>query len=280
VTSAEQRLEALLRSAAGDDPWPPTPDLRSSVVARIAAMPGARSVSGVAMAPESSAGARGRAAGADPAPGTPPGARPGRRPRLAPALALALVALLVLAGIAAALGLGLPGVTIERVFRLPPAGTGLDLGSPVPLAEARNDEPPRVLVPAAIPEPATAFVSGAGDRRMVTLAWRAVPGEPVLAGTDLRLAITAVPGATEEAFLRKLLGPATTIEPVTVGGDRGWWIAGAPHDLLVLRPDGSTDVLGSRLAGDTLLFARDGTLYRLESALGRDATLEVAASLR
>ena len=65
-----------------------------------------------------------------------------------------------------------------------------------------------------------------------------------------------------------------------MGGDRGWWIAGAPHDLLVLRSDGTAGVLTSRLAGDTLVFARDGTLYRLESALGRDATLEIAASLR
>jgi hypothetical protein len=65
-----------------------------------------------------------------------------------------------------------------------------------------------------------------------------------------------------------------------VGTDRGWWIAGAPHDLLVQRPDGITEVISTRLAGDTLVFARDGTLYRLESALGRDATLEIAVSLR
>jgi hypothetical protein len=48
----------------------------------------------------------------------------------------------------------------------------------------------------------------------------------------------------------------------------------------VLRPDGTAGILTSRLAGDTLVFARDGTLYRLESALGRDPTLEIAASLR
>ena len=47
-----------------------------------------------------------------------------------------------------------------------------------------------------------------------------------------------------------------------------------------MRPDGSTDIVTSRLAGDTLVFVRDGTLYRIESALGRDATLGVAESLR
>jgi hypothetical protein len=260
VTTGEQRLGALLRSAAADDAaWPPTPDLRAEVLARIAAIP---------------AGGTGAVAG------VPPQPRERLRPRLMPALVVALLALVVLAGLAAALGLGLPGVTIERVERLPPAGAGLDLGSPVPLEMARNDEPPRILLPAALPEPGTAFVAGAGSRRMVTLAWRAAPGERVLAGTDLRLAIMAVAGRTDEGFLSKLLGPDTTIEPVTVGGDRGWWIAGAPHDLLVLRPDGTADVMATRLAGDTLLFARDGTLYRLESALGRDETIAVAASLR
>lgn len=271
MTTAEQRLEALLRSAADDAAWPPTPDLRAAVVARIEALPRAGAVAG-------SGGAAASAVAERQGPGSRRWLQPRRR--LGPALVFALVALLVVAGIAAALGLGLPGVSIERVDRLPPAGTGFDLGSPVPLAEARNEEPPRILVPAALPEPATAYVAGAGHRRVVTLAWRASPGEPVIAGTDLRLAIMALPGRTDEGFLSKMLGPGTTIEPVTVGGDRGWWIAGAPHELLVLRPDGTADIMASRLAGDTLLFARDGTLYRLESSLGRDTTLAIAASMR
>jgi hypothetical protein len=204
----------------------------------------------------------------------------GRRLRLVRALALAVIAALLIAGLATALGYRLPGIDILFVDELPPAGTGLDLGSPVPLAEARAGEPPRILVPAALPEPETAFVLGVGARRIVTLAWRAREGEPALPGTDLSLAVMAVPGYTDATFLTKMLGPGTTIEPVAVGGDRGWWIAGAPHDLLIRRSDGTAGALTSRLAGDTLVFARDGTLYRVESALGRDATLEAAASFR
>jgi hypothetical protein len=196
------------------------------------------------------------------------------------ALAVAIVALLILAGVAAALGFRLPGLDIVFVERLPPAGTGHVLGTPVPLTEARDGEPPRVLVPASLPEPETAFVEGTGDRRMVTLAWRATGDQPVLPGTDLALTLTALAGSTEEQLLEKTLGPGTTIEPVVIGGDRGWWIAGTPHALFVLRPDGSMDQLPPRLAGDTLVFVRDGTLYRIETALGRDAALDVAASLR
>ena len=45
------------------------------------------------------------------------------------------------------------------------------------------------------------------------------------------------------------------------------------------QPDGDIGIVRSALAGDTLLFAREGTLYRLESALGKDATLEIARSM-
>ena len=259
MTTDRRSVEALLRSAAADAAWPATPELRGVVLARIAATPAV-------------SGAQSAASGA---PSTH-----GRRLRLVRALALAVIAALLLAGLATALGYRLPGIDILFVDELPPAGTGLDLGSPVPLAEARAGESPRILVPAALPAPETAYVLDDGDRRIVTLAWRAGEGEPVLPGTDLSLAVMAVPGETDEAFLSKLLGPGTTIEPVDVGGDRGWWIAGAPHDLLIRRSDGTAGALTSRLAGDTLVFARDGTLYRVESALGRDATLEVAASFR
>jgi hypothetical protein len=90
----------------------------------------------------------------------------------------------------------------------------------------------------------------------------------------------AVPGGTNDALLKKLVARSSSIDPVSVGGDRGWWISGAPHEIFVTRPDGDVDMVMSALAGDTLVFARDGTLYRLESALGRDATIAIAEGLR
>ena len=257
-------LEARLRAAAGEAAWPVTPDLRAGVLARI--VEPART----------SAGARVRSRA------------PRHRP-LVRALALALVGLLALAGIAAALGFRLPGLDILRVDQLPAsprlAGAPVEMldvvpGSPVPLEEARAlDGAPRLLVPDGLPVPSTAFVEGTGDTRLVTLAWRATPGGPAITGTDLALIVGAAPGRIEAPLLTKVLGPGTTIEPVSVAGDAGWWISGAPHELLVRSPGGEATVLRARYAGDTLVFARDGTIYRMESALGRDATLEIAASL-
>jgi hypothetical protein len=90
----------------------------------------------------------------------------------------------------------------------------------------------------------------------------------------------AVEGRADGPYLTKALGPGTHIEPVTVDGDPGWWISGPVHALLYPRPGGDAGVLDTRLVGNALVFSRDGTLYRLESALGRDATLAIAQSLR
>ena len=218
--------------------------------------------------------------------------RPPADARLRPvaALAFALLALLVVAGVAAGLGFRLPGLDIVFVDRLPSAaapgslppaaGRGLDLGSPVPLAEAAGVAAPRVLLPAALPPPETAYVIGTGDRRIVTLAWRAEPGQGTIPSSDLALTLMAVPGGTNDSLIKKLVSPGTSIDFVTVGGDRGWWISGARHEFFVEQPDGDVGMVDSAIAGDTLVFARDGTLYRLESALGRDATIAIAESLR
>jgi len=257
VTDPGPRTEALLAAARAGAAWPATPDLRADVIARIAA-------GGVEPAPLGHSGT----------------ARRARSWRVARSLVLALLAVVAITGVAGALGFQLPGLEIRFVEQLPPAGSGLSLGTAVPLAEARAVEVPRVLLPAALPQPSTAYILGTGGDRVVTLAWRAAAGEPALAGSDLSLTLMAVPGKVEAPVLQKILGPGTAIEPVTVHGDRAWWISGTPHDMLIARPDGSIRVLTAVLAGNTLVFARDGTLYRIESALGRDATIAVADSMR
>ena len=210
-------VEARLLAAAEVAEWPATPELRAPVLARIEAT-----------TPDLRAPVLARIAGTRPEVAPHPIRRAFVR-----GLALALIALVVLAGAAAALGYRLPGLDILFVPTpptQPPAGTRLDLGSPVPLAEALAGEQPRVLVPGALPDPSTAWMAGAGDRTIVSLVWRAAPGEPVLEGSDLSLLLMAVPGTVDGRFLVKALGPDTTIEPVSVDGDAGWWIAGDVHE--------------------------------------------------
>ena len=262
-------VDARLRAAATDATWPAAPDLRDAVLARIAATPATRATTAV-----------------------PGAARPAPRPRLsfARALVLAILALIALAGVAAALGFRLPGLDIVFVDRIPTAsgatGPGVDraellLGSPVPIADAvAGGERPAVRLPAALPPPTTAWVLGSGEERIVTVAWAAKEGEPSIQASGLALVQTMAPGRLDRQFLQKALGPESTIELAKVGDDIGWWIGGASHELFIVNPDGDVGPLESRLAGDVLVFARDGTVYRLESALGKDATIAIAETLR
>jgi len=272
-----QGVDARLRSAAADAAWPATPDLRDAVLARIATVPSADGATAPSprQAPAAQTSVVRRAA----------------RPRLplVRALVLAILALIALAGVAAALGFRLPGLDIVFVDRVPTAsgatGPGVGraemlVGSPVPLAEAREGDVPAVRLPAALPEPTTAWVLGSGEDRIVTVAWAAKEGEPSIEETGLALVLTVAPGGVDRAFLQKSLGPGSTIELARIGDDSGWWIGGANHELFIVDPDGNVGPLASRLAGDVLVFARDGTVYRLESALGRDATIAIAETLR
>jgi hypothetical protein len=259
---AVDALGTRLAAAASVAAWPATPDLAARLVERLQAPAGPDLRPGVL----ARIGEAGRGGG-----------RP--RPRLGRALVLALVALLALAGVAAALGFRLPGFELLRTSETPAAGSGLSLGSPVPLAEVLTGDGPDVRLPVALPPPDTAYVLGAADRTIVTVAWRAEPGQRTIGDTDLALTLSAVRGGTEEPLVRKIAGPGTFVEAVRVGDDPGWWISGAPHEVLFVRPDGTIGVLAEGIAGDTLVFARDGTLYRLETALGRERTLELAGAM-
>jgi hypothetical protein len=261
VAAIDGPVERLLAAAAADAAWPATPDLRRAVAARIEAPP----------APDMRAGVLTRIGD-----GT---GRGGVRIRLLRPLAVAAILVLALAGLAIGLGFDIPGLDLRQVERTPAVPSRLDLGSPVPLGDVLALDEPRVLLPAALPPPDSAFELGVDERRIVSLAWRASPGDPVLEGTDTFLTLMAVPGTTEEPLIMKAAGPGTRLEPIDVDGDPGWWITGAPHEIMIVRPSGEIGMLRSAVVGDTLVFSRDGTLYRLESALGMQATLDIARSL-
>jgi hypothetical protein len=245
VNDLERQL-ALLRD---DLAWPPTPDLAGAVAARVAT---------------------------EPPPARPPRWSP-RPLRPATAALVALVAALIVAvTLAAAPGvrarierwLGIGAVRVERVDRLPPTGPGRDLGlgTRTTLAAARRDA--RVPVPAvaALGAPDAVFVDRAGGG--ASLVYRARPGLPVASG-GVGALLTMLPGG-DIGLVKKLLGSGTSVEGLDVDGALGVFISGEPH---VVTPP-------NRLAGNTLLWVRGDTTYRLETALGRDAALRLARSVR
>jgi hypothetical protein len=79
-----------------------------------------------------------------------------------------------------------------------------------------------------------------------------------------------------------MVGPNTKIETVTVAGSPGVWLEGAPHAVFLQpSPDGSQPVVDNiRLAGNTLLWYRDGVTYRLEAKVGKERALQIAGTVR
>jgi hypothetical protein len=221
--------------------------------------------------------------------------RPARR-----GLVLALLALLALATIAGAVGLGLPGLRIilgEPPVSPPPSGAGssglpsgmpsgppgstLRLGDAVSLddVEALTGIPPVLPADPSIGPPDAVYVDRSRSNQ-VAFVWAPSAALPKTRDPGVGLILMRFDGRTDEGYHQKLVGLGVTSEPVTVSGRSGFWISGDPHFFFYVREDGATIDDDRRWVDDALVWS-DGTLtYRIESALGRDATIAMAESLR
>jgi hypothetical protein len=86
-------------------------------------------------------------------------------------------------------------------------------------------------------------------------------------------------GRLDDGYRQKLIGEGVTVEPVTVDGRRGYWVSGAAHFFFYIGEDGGIIDDDRRWVGDALAWTDGATTYRVESALGRDATIALAESL-
>ena len=201
-------------------------------------------------------------------------ARRSRRP-----LALALAALLVAAALAVAVSpsarssflelFHLRGATVERLERLPvvPVTGELDLGERIGLAAAERRAGP--LLRLDLGDPDEVWIR----RGAVTMVYGGK--------RELKLLFTQFPGFLEEIFVKKAGGLGTRIDRVVVGSAPGLWLEGDPHFFLYRDQHGSIrSEQPPYLAGNTLVWERDGRLLRLEGGLAKAAALEIARTTR
>ena len=204
--------------------------------------------------------------------------RSGRR-RLVLALAvLALAALLATLAIPDARSallrfLQIGGARIELVDELPvvspsPAELELMLGQTVSLDEARSGVSFELLE--LDNEPDAVYL---GDRGTVWFLY----GRP----DAVRLLVAQTPEheIDEPFILKKLAASGTSIEPVTVRGQRAYFLSGEPHVVMLLDEFGVMYPESARLARDVLVWAENGRTLRLEGDLTRADALEIADSL-
>jgi hypothetical protein len=163
-----------------------------------------------------------------------------------------------------------------------PLGQRLGLGQQSTLPQARSALKWPLLVPASLGEPDEVYVQPPLDSPSggeVTLVYAARPGLPVAGETRVGVLITEARGAINSQYFGKMLGPDTTIEPVTIVGSSGYWVAGAPHVFVFVDSSGQIRYETLRLATNTLLIDVGGTVVRIEGNLTKAQALQIAASL-
>jgi hypothetical protein len=207
-------------------------------------------------------------------------------------LVAAAIALLV-AGAALGVRLGLDLLRIE--FAQPPSASPTDVPSPgadlglrrelgtaVTFDEARAAADFPLLVPDALGPPDEVYLGRAPLRDQIAFLYDSRPGLPASALLDAAgLLVTQTHGSTDPRLAGKLVNAeGAVVEPVSIGGADGYWFAGPPHVFWYLAPNGSDIVESRRQVGNTLVWERDGILYRIEGAISKDRALEIATSMR
>lgn len=207
-----------------------------------------------------------------------PKALPGRRKLVlvvAVALLAALAATLAIPDARSALfrALHIGGERIELVDDLPRVSVEHDLelalGERVTLEAARGrsafdlrelDEPPD-----------RAYL---GERGTVWFLY----GEPER--VRLLVAQTPLHVLERELMVKKLAGPETRVEWVSVDGSPGVFLSGESHFLFLLDEYGQIVEESARLARDVLIWESEGVAYRLEGELEKEEALRLAGALR
>ena len=266
-------LEGALRALGASLDFPPTPDLAASVGARLAARPTpiGRRRSGLVW--EVSV------------------LRSVRR-----SLLLAAVIALLATGATLGVRLGLDLLRIE-FGPLPTAapsglrpnvpthssgiGPWLELGTAATLDEAQAAADHPLLVPTDPGPPDEVYLGREAIGGQIAFLYRAgplLPASPLLGGAGLL--ITQAHGTTDSRLAGKLVNAeGAVVEPVSVGGADGYWFAGPPHVFWYLGPDGVDIVESRRQVGNTLVWERNGILYRIEGSMSKERAMEIAASM-
>jgi hypothetical protein len=190
----------------------------------------------------------------------------------------------------------LPGVTIERQITPPTAsatapptprvpstpivaGDGMFLGEVVGLDAARARLAFTPLLPATLGSPDVVYLRTPPAGGALSLVYASDVGRPPALMSGVSILITEFRGDFDPEFIGKVLGPDATIDPVSIHGESGYWISGAPHEIIYRNSDGTqSDEL--RLATNTLLWQHGPLLIRIEGMQTRAQALAIVDGMR
>ncbi len=252
-------LESALRDLATAVDWPATPDLATAVAPRLRATNRAT-------------------------------ARPLGwlfKPSVTRAVLLAGLLALVVAGAALGIRYGLQLLQIEFgpvVTIAPPTpgqGGTLGLGARATLDSIQADAAFPVIVPADPGPPDEVYLGGEQLRGQVAFVYaprEGLPPSELLDGAGLL--ITQNQGSIDAGLARKVIDTGGKVDRVMVGGSPAYWITGSVHSFWYLAPNGDVIFESGRRVGNTLVWARDDILYRIEGDISLERALHIAESMR
>src|SRR4029077_20140705 len=110
-----------------------------------------------------------------------------------------------------------------------PLGQRLGLGGRTTLPAAQKQIAWHIAIPSTLGQPDEVYLQPPPDAPAlgeVTLVYATRPGIPIAAQTGVSVLVTEARGAVDQNFFGKMLGPNTPLDPVTVEGHQGCWIAG------------------------------------------------------
>jgi hypothetical protein len=165
--------------------------------------------------------------------------------------------------------LGLHGVQVTQVRGLPTAIATPNLGQAITLEDAQRRVSYPIQLPAALGAPDVVYFVDSPVGGQVVLAYEPNGDRP-------RLLLFEFEGS--RAGLGKGLPPGTSVEEVSVNGNRGLWINGDPHVVFFMDRQGRPQSETTRLAANVLLWENNRLTLRLEGQLARDQAVEIAAS--
>jgi hypothetical protein len=162
---------------------------------------------------------------------------------------------------------------------VPPAGASLHLGPALSIDAAMSQT--------GLPDPTPAVLAGAPSVHVVTppatgqivLVYAPSDLLPQSSITGVGALVSVMPAHIDEGFFRKTLGSEATVRQIDFDGTSGFWIEGAPHQLLFVVGDGQIQPDTLRLATNTLLWERDGHVYRVEADISLETAVRIATSV-
>ena len=162
---------------------------------------------------------------------------------------------------------------------VPPIRVSLGLGPALSIDAAISQTGLPDPTPALLGRPQSVHVVTPPSAGQIVLVYGPSDLLPQSSVTGVGALVSVMPAHIDEGFFRKMLGSDATARSIEVGGASGFWIEGSPHQLLFDVGNGQLEQDSLRLATNTLLWERDGHVYRLEAGISLDTAMQIASSV-